>query len=430
VKKVLIITYYWPPAGGVPVQRWVKMARYLHEFGWEPVIYTVENGEQAVLDHTLAATLPANLEVIRRPIWEPYSAYRNLLGMRQDEKINAAFLQEKKKKSWLQELAVWIRGNFFIPDARRFWIKPSVSFLSDYLRKHPVDAIISTGPPHSMHMIALGVKQQTGIPWIADFRDPWTNIDYYTSLHLSRWADKKHHALEKMVISGADKVVTVSKSWAADFASMYHRQVDVVTNGFDTHDYPEQPIKLDTSFTLHHVGMINKARNPEVLWKAIARLCAQHTEFRQDVQIAFTGKVDHSVLDMIEQYGLSAHVKQYGHVDHPVAIAHMRAAGVLLLLVNDAQDIKGRVPAKLFEYMAAQRPIVAIGDPEGDAAAILIETGCGVMHGLQDEEGVYQTLETCYQQWKSGTLQQTRMAPEKYTRRALAGQYAQLLNAL
>lgn len=430
MKKVLIITYYWPPAGGVPVQRWVKMARFLHEFGWEPVVYTVENGEQAVLDHTLAATLPANLQVIRRPIWEPYSAYRNLLGMGKEEKINAAFLQEKKKKSILQELAVWVRGNFFIPDARKFWIKPSVDYLTKYLKQYPVDAIISTGPPHSMHLIAQGVKRNTGIPWIADFRDPWTKIDYYTALHLSKWADKKHHALEKSVLTSADKVVTVSKSWAHDFETMYHRKVEVVTNGFDTADYPNIPVQTNAQFTLHHVGMINKARNPEVLWKAIARLCATHPTFAQDLQIAFTGKVDHSVLDMVNKYALTTYVKQYGHVDHPVAIAHMRAASMLLLLVNDAQDIKGRIPAKVFEYMAAQRPIIAIGDPEGDAAEILAETGCGIMLGLQDETGVYQALESGYQQWKAGNLHQPNPVPEKYTRRSLAGQFAQLLHAL
>lgn len=412
------------------MQRWVKMARYLHEFGWKPVIYTVENGEQSVLDHTLADTLPVGLEVIRRPIWEPYGAYRNMLGMGKDEKINAAFLQEKKKKSWLQELAVWIRGNFFIPDARKFWIKPSISYLSDYLKMHPVDAIISTGPPHSMHLIALGVKKQSGIPWIADFRDPWTKIDYYTSLHLTKRADKKHHALEQMVLTQADKVVTVSKSWAKDFESMYQRKVDVVTNGFDTQDYPNQEIVPEPKFTLHHVGMINKARNPEVLWKAIAALCAVNDAFKQDLQIAFTGKVDHSVLEMIDTYALSSYVRQYGHVDHPVAIAHMRSASVLLLLVNDAQDIQGRIPAKVFEYMAAKRPILAIGDPEGDAAEIIAETGNGVMHGLQDDHAVRNTIEQLYRQWKSGNLQQNNPVPEKYTRRSLAQQYAQLLDTL
>ncbi len=430
MKKVLIITYYWPPAGGVPVQRWVKMVRYLREFGWEPVIYTAENGEQPVSDPTLEATLPAQLVVIRRPIWEPYTAYRNMLGMRKDEKINAAFLQEKKKKSILQELAVWIRGNFFIPDARKFWIKPSVKFLTEYLRSHPVDAIISSGPPHSMHLIAKGLKEKTGLPWVADFRDPWTRIDYYTSLHLSAWADKQHHRLEREVVTYADKVVTVSNSWAMDFNAMNNGNTVVITNGFDTADYPEISIPPSKQFTLHHIGMINKARNPEVLWQAIAKLSAQHPEFAKDLCIAFTGKIDHSVVDMLQKYQLQDKVQAFGHVDHPTAINHMRSASVLLLLVNDAQDIKGRIPAKLFEYMAARRPILAIGDPDGDAAHILTETECGVLLGLQDEEGVLRTLAQLYTEWKSGTMRSATHIPDKYTRRSLAQQYAQLLDTL
>ncbi|MBE9481851.1 MAG: glycosyl transferase family 1, partial [Bacteroidetes bacterium] len=175
MKKVLIITYYWPPSGGAGVQRWLKFVKYLREFGWEPIVYTPENPEAPDIDNSLEKDIPDNLTVIKRKIWEPYTAYKKFIGQEKEQKINAGFLSENKKPKLSENISVWIRGNFFIPDARKFWIKPSVKFLTNYLKNNPVDAMISSGPPHSMHMIALGLKQRLGIPWLADFRDPWTN---------------------------------------------------------------------------------------------------------------------------------------------------------------------------------------------------------------------------------------------------------------
>ncbi len=412
------------------MQRWVKMVRYLRRYGWDPIIYTAENGEHAVLDLTLEATLPPDLEVIRRPIWEPYGWYRKVLGLKKEEKVNAAFLQEKKKPGKLQELAVWVRGNFFIPDARKFWIRPSVRYLTDYLRSHPVDAIISTGPPHSMHLIAMGVKRNLGIPWIADFRDPWTRIDYYTELHLSKWADAQHHRLERSVVTTADKVVTVSPDWANEFNRINDGNTVVVTNGYDEEDFPDEPINAPGTFSIHHVGMINKARNPAVLWQALSELCAADPVFKNDLVISFTGKNDHSVDEMLQTYALTENSKHYGQVDHPIAIRHMRSAAVLLLLVNDAQDIRGRIPAKLFEYLAARRPVLAIGDTQGDAAHILQETQAGVMLGLQDKQAVKDTVMRYYADWKAQRLSVPPVDITRYSRKQLAAAYARLLDAL
>ena len=208
MKKVLIITYYWPPSGGPGVQRWLKFAKYLPEFGYEPIIYTPQNPEAPAIDESLLKDIPEGIEVLKQPIWEPYNWYRQFLGQK-DKKIGSGFVSEKKEPGILHKISVWVRGNFFIPDARRFWIKPSVKYLTKYLKENSVDAVISTGPPHSMHLIGLGLKKQLDINWIADFRDPWTNIDFYQELMLSSWADKKHHDLEKEVLTRADKVVTI-----------------------------------------------------------------------------------------------------------------------------------------------------------------------------------------------------------------------------
>lgn len=430
LKRVLIITYYWPPAGGVAVQRWVKMARYLRQFGWEPVIYTAENGEMPVIDESLAATLPAGLEVIKRPIWEPYSWYKRFLGLSKEEKINAAFLQEKKKTGLLQHLAIWVRGNLFIPDARRFWIKPSVRFLTDYVKSHPVDAIISTGPPHSMHLIAMGLKERTGIPWIADFRDPWTRIDYYHELHLTSFADKRHHQLEKQVATNADALVTVSMQWANDFNLLNNGNSTVITNGYDEDDFPAVHPDPEKGFVLHHVGMINKARNPEALWLAISNLCKTLPGFSDDLRIVFTGKNDYSVHEFLEKYGLTGYAENRGQVTHAEAINAMCSATILLLLINDAQDILGRIPAKLFEYIAAKRPILAIGDPKGDAATILEETGAGILIDLKDVDGLQSTIASWYADYKSGKLSVKSGGIEKYARKSVTEQYARLLDSL
>ncbi|MBK9488199.1 MAG: hypothetical protein IPO07_04910 [Haliscomenobacter sp.] len=197
MKKFLLITYYWPPAGGGGVMRWVKMTKYIRQYGWEPVVYTPENGETAAFDESLAKEVAPALQVVKTPIWEPYQLYKQFLGRKKEEKIYSGFINEGKKESLAQKVSVFIRGNFFIPDARMFWIKPSIKYLTKYLKEHPVDAIVSTGPPHSMHLIAEGVHKATGIPWVADFRDPWTNIDFYKDLRLTSWADARHKALEQ-----------------------------------------------------------------------------------------------------------------------------------------------------------------------------------------------------------------------------------------
>jgi hypothetical protein len=197
MKKVLVITYYWPPSGGAGVQRWLKFVKYLPSLGWEPIIYTVENGEYPVLDDSLVNDLPSNIKVLKTKIWEPYIFYKRFTGRKKNDKINSGFLNNKKKNKILESISVWIRGNLFIPDARKFWIKPSVNYLNNFIKDNPVDFIISSGPPHSTHLIALGIQKLNKIPWLADFRDPWTNIDFYKDLKLSKWADSKHKKIRK-----------------------------------------------------------------------------------------------------------------------------------------------------------------------------------------------------------------------------------------
>ena len=234
MKRLLIITYYWPPTGGSGVQRWVKFSKYLPEFGWQPVVYTPENPEQLARDESLLADIPACAEVVKTHISEPYEIYRRLTGGKQGQEVNPVNAQ---KKNWKQRLSLWVRGNCFIPDPRIGWVRPSVRFLKKYLTEHPVDAVVTTGPPQSVHLIGLGLKKALGLHWIADFRDPWTEMFYYKHLGLSAAADRRHRRLEQAVLDGADTVISVSPPVAADFQSKTKTPVVLITNGFDESDF-------------------------------------------------------------------------------------------------------------------------------------------------------------------------------------------------
>ena len=434
MKRVLIITYYWPPSGGSGVQRWLKMSKYLPEYGWQPVIYTTENAEYPSLDSSLEKDVNPEMEVIRRPIVEPYSFYKRFLGAKNEGSIKMGFIQEKEKKSgWKENFSLWIRGNLFIPDARCLWVKPSVRYLKSYLKDHPVDAIISTGPPHSMHLIAMRLKESLGIPWIADFRDPWTEIDYYNDLHLSRWADRKQHRLEREVLTKADKVVTVAPDGARRLGRLGSRNVRTIYNGFDRDDDANTMVTPSEKFTLTYLGVLSKVQNPEYLWEALGEIAKENPTFAQNLNIRMVGQIDNSVVRSIEAQGLSPFTSYSPYVPHSeVSAIHRSSTLLLLLLMPDSEPrAKGLVTGKLFEYMASGRPILCIGPEDGDAARILRETSAGQTVRFEDKEKIKATLQDLYQKFmENGLPSNESKEVEKYSRKAMAAEYRRLLNKI
>jgi len=428
MKKVLIITYYWIPSGGAGVQRWVKFAKYLRQYGWEPIIYTPENPEYPSIDYSFEKDIPADITVLKTPIWEPYNVYRNLTG-KKNQAINAGFISENKKQGWKDKLSIWIRGNFLIPDPRRFWIKPSVRFLSDYLKENPVDAVITTGPPHSMHLIGMGLKKNfPSLPWVADFRDPWTNIDFYKDLNLTWLADKIHHKLEREVIQNADTVLVVSRGMEEEFALMKPKKLRVITNGYDESDAQVGPLTLDGRFSISHIGTLNAARNPRIVWKVLSEICAENVAFKNDLQIQLVGKVDFSVLEDIQSYGLQEQLLKIDYLSHSEAIAKQNSSQVLMLLINQSGNAKGILTGKFFEYLAAKRPILAVGPTDGDAAVVLNETGAGVIVDFADEPETKTAILNYYNQYKKGTLSVQSESVERFSRRSLTGELVGLLD--
>lgn len=428
MKKVLIITYYWIPSGGAGVQRWVKFAKYLRDFGWEPIIYTPENPEFPSIDHSFEKDISSNIEIIKTPIWEPYNVYRKLTH-KKDEPINAGFISENKKQGWKEKLSIWIRGNFLIPDPRRFWIRPSVRYLTEYLQSNSVDAVITTGPPHSMHLIGLGLKKHFPLlPWIADFRDPWTNIDFYKDLNLTWIADKIHRRLEKKVVCTADAVVVISQGMKEEFALMNPKKLQVISNGYDESDIQQGETIMDERFSISHIGTLNGARNPQTVWKVLSEICNENPDFKVDLQIQLVGKVDFSVLEDIRNFGLEDQLLKIDYLSHKEAIAKQNASQVLLLLINQSGNAKGILTGKFYEYLAAKRPILAVGPTDGDAAKVLTETGAGVMVDFYDEKATKQAIFDFYNLFKTNTLNVQSKSVERFSRHNLTGDLALLLD--
>jgi glycosyltransferase involved in cell wall biosynthesis len=431
MKKVLIITYYWPPMGGGGVQRWLKMTKYFREFGWEPVIFTTENGEASVVDESMLAEIPKGIETLRVPIWEPFTLYKKLLGKSKEERIAPSLGQETQGNSTLQKLSIWVRGNLFIPDARMFWIKPSSTFLEKYLKENKIDAIISTGPPHSTHLIAYNITRKNNIPWLADFRDPWTNIDIYHKLMLTKWGDNRHKKLEQRVLRNANAVVTVSWSWAKDFEKLINRKIEVITNGFDPEDFEQkEPLILDQKFTITHAGSLNEDRNPTILWKVLSDLVKELDGFKADLEIKFIGQVDISASNEIKNYGLENYFTRINHIPHHLVIKELIKSQTLLLPLNDVPTIDGVVPGKLYEYIGAKRPIICIGKPTGDAAKIIKETKAGSVTDFKDYQSLKDNITEYYHSYKKQNLHISSEGFEKYSRKILAGTFAKKLNEL
>ncbi len=406
------------------------MSRYISQYGWQPVIYTPSNGEAPVYDESLLKELPGNIETIKTPIWEPYSLYKRFTGRKQKENIFSAFLSEKKEATLAQKISVFVRGNFFIPDARKFWIRPSVKFLKNYLAEHAVDAIISTGPPHSLHLIAEKINQITGIPWIADFRDPWTNIGHYKDLLLTPMADARHRKLEKRVLQNATKVVAVTWRSADEFKEISNRDdIIVIPNGYDEADFiKDDSIVPDDNFSIVHLGQMNKDRNLNVLWIALKDLMQESPEMRSHLKVKFIGPVDIEIRQAVQQFGLNDIVVFIDFVPHEQAIRYMQSAQVLLLIINNNPNAKTVVAGKLYEYLASGRPILAIGPHDSDPAKVIELTKGGAVHDHDDLGGLKARIMELFSLYKTGTLKGSAEGIEKFTRRALAGEFAKVMD--
>ena len=422
-KRVLIITYYWPPSGGSGVQRWLKFAKYLPEAGWEPVIFTPENPDFDLKDETLLKEISSNLEVIRFPIWEPYQLFAKV---KKQGKTHPGRILEQQKKGFLEKAAIWLRANLLVPDPRVFWVKPSVQFLNQLLLEGQFQAIITTGPPHSLHLIGQKLKQKHGIPWLADFRDPWSQWEFLDTLPMLSFIRRRHEALERKVLKQADVVVTISPTFQRDLQKLSGRKIDLITNGYDPADIPTgfhpRP-KLAKRLHLVYTGIIDAIRNPLPLMQALK---AEFEIGGEEVSWTFVGKVSEQVKQQVEADSwLQTHIHFAGYVPHHQVFEFYANTDALVLILTDTKNAKGNIPGKLFEYLATGLPVLALGDPQGDSATLLSQAGAGAVLGHGDLKGMQAKLRELY---ASAGTQQTLGSLEAFSRKTGSKQVAALLD--
>ncbi|MCE4066888.1 glycosyl transferase family 1 [Chryseobacterium gleum] len=433
-KKILIITYYWPPAGGPGVQRWLKFAKYLPEFGWKPIIYTPENPSYPLLDETLMKDVPENIEIVRTKIWEPYQLAEKL--NKSNKKFKAGQFDVGKNQSWKSKLSIWVRGNFFIPDARVFWVNPSVKFLEKYLKENNIGTVVTSGPPHSLHLIGLGLKNKMPeLKWIADFRDPWTEISYYKHLKLTKSSDKKHRQLESAVFKNADITLATSYTDAENFRKAGANAV-CITNGFDESDSGKKAegqnsekanLQIRQAFTLSYIGVLEQLRNPENLWKVLDELIREHAEFAADFKLKFVGRIDDKILQSIENSSLKNHILNLGYLAHGEAVEEMQHSDMLLITNFPNESSRGIIPGKIFEYLASGKQILSFGPDKADVAKILEETQAGKHFGYQDTEMVKKFILEKFNLWKNGDLLENTQHIDQFSRKNLTRQLTEIL---
>ncbi|RLJ68788.1 glycosyl transferase family 4 [Lacinutrix venerupis] len=422
-KKVLIITYYWPPAGGPGVQRWLKFVKYLPQYGIEPIVYCPSNPIYPQTDKSLLKEVSNGITILKQPINEPYKV-ANFFS-KDSKTISKGIIPEEKKQTLMQKAMLFIRGNFFIPDARKNWIKPSVRYLSTYIADFNIDTVITTGPPHSLHIIGLKLKKQLDINWIADFRDPWTTIGYHKQLKLTNVAANKHKKLEKEVLNTANTIIVTSEVTKKEFQDITSKQIEVITNGYDIEK--ESDIVLDTQFTLSHIGSFLSKRNPEILWQSLHELIEEHQDFAKYFRLNLVGLVGEEIIKTIERYGLTNYVNNIGYVSHIESVKYQKKSQSLLLIEIDSQDTKAIIPGKLFEYLVSNRPIIAIGPTGSDVESIIKETKTGDYFYYSDLETLKSKILSHFNAFKTKNLEVSPIGVEKYSRENLTKKLSEVI---
>lgn len=420
--KALIVTYYWPPSGGSGVQRWLKFTKYLRDFNIEPVIYTVKNPNYPQQDQSLLRDIPDNLEVIRQPIFEP-----NNFLQKSSKKNSKEIAFQNPSPSFFGKILQYIRINYFIPDARKFWIKPSIKFLNKYLKNHQIDVVITTGPPHSLHLIGLGLKRKLNIKWIADFRDPWTDIYYNSSFKMSESTMAKHRKLETAVLNESDHVITTNGQLNTLFSERTSTKVSLITNGYDDEATELKNLKRNKGFSLDYIGYLPQESNPLVLWEAIKQIVEEREDIAKVMRINLTGDINKIVRKSICDFGLDRITTFSGYVSHDKAIEMQHRANILLILIAKSKESKQITPGKIFECLQAKRPILAVGPTDGGASDILEHTNAGKIFDFEDVRGIKKHILALFEQYKQGELVVNSKNTDLYHRRELTKRLSEII---
>jgi glycosyltransferase involved in cell wall biosynthesis len=432
-KTVLIVTYYFPPSGGAGVQRALKFAKYLPSFGWDPIVLTVrEDADFPARDESLLAEVPPGVEVVRTGLFEPYALYRKWTGRAGNAAIDIETNTGSKRPGGRERLAEFVRSTFFIPDARRFWKGPALAAAERTLKRRRVDALFSTAPPYTCHLIAEALHRRHRIPWVADFRDSW--VGWLSAP--DRWwlPDRVDRALERGVLRNADRLLAVSEGVRSDLRS---RNPDVpqdkwriLTNGFDGADF--EGLDADPPagrFILTHAGSLYGKRDPSALLAAARGLAVRRPDLADRLLIRFIGRVDPSTLESFRTLGKS--FEHVPYVPHGASLRALLESSALLLVIDTAAAAGTIVTGKVYEYLGARRPILALA-PLGDAAALILGLGAGAVVAPDDAACVEKILEEWMTAWSAGGPLPRAAAGTvgRFERKSLTGELAGVLNGL
>ncbi len=421
MKKVLIISYYWPPSGGAGVQRWLKFVKYLPEFNIQPFVLTVDPkcASFPVLDKSLENEVPERVQVFKTKSREPFSFYKKFTG---ESEIPYAGFVNQGDPGFLNKIARAIRGNLFIPDARVGWNKFAFKKALEIIRKYEIDTVITTSPPHSTQLIGLKLKNKTGINWIADFRDPWTDIYYYKQMYHTPWAKKLDKKYEKTVLKTTDSAIVVSKSikklFENKFPNIKKNKIYVIPNGYDETDFTSELKSSEEKFIITHIGSLSNSQVIDSFLSAFKQLCENNPSI--SFLLRFVGNISSLHQSKIKELGLTGITNYQSHVSHLDAIKFMMRSYILLISLGKKED-KIAIPGKLFEYLAAQRAILGIGPPDGDASDIIKECNAGRIFDYTDQTGILNFMNSKLIMWKENLSQVAKNNAnfQKYTRRNL-----------
>jgi glycosyltransferase involved in cell wall biosynthesis len=383
MNRVLIITYYWPPSGGAGVQRWLKFSKYLPKYGWEPVILTVdpEFASYPALDHSLEKEIPAGIKVHRTRATDWFRIYGK-------SKVPSAGFAKNSDDTIRGRISRFVRGNFFIPDPRRGWNRYAFKKACEIIEKENIRHIITTSPPHSTQLIGLKLKKRfPGIRWIADLRDPWTDIYYYNKFYPSFLSRKLDLIYERSVLVKSDKIITVGKTLKNSFLKsnkINENKITVITNGFDESDYAEVASVHPGKLIITYVGTISESYPIAGLIGALKDLYEKKVDFK----FRITGDISQNIRNCISSDIPESYTEFTPYLDHNLAVGAIMNSSVVVLIIPDHKSNKGILTGKLFEYLASGVPVLCLGPADGDAAEIIAAAQAGSTLGYNDINGI------------------------------------------
>jgi glycosyltransferase involved in cell wall biosynthesis len=427
MKKVLIITYYWPPSGGAGVQRWVKFVKYLSAMNMEPLVLTVhpDSATYPQKDPSLASDIPDTVKVYYAKSFELYSLYKKFSS---NKEVPYGGFANTKKLDFKEKIIRFLRGNFIIPDPRRGWNKFALAKAKELIHTHLIDNVITTSPPHSTQLIGLKLKEQLGIRWIADLRDPWTDIYYFKQMYPTFIATQIHKSLEKKVLQNADRIITVSEALKKLFAEKTDNirdKIKVIPNGFDTADFKGMNANVHPDlFYLTYAGTLSKEYNVSGFIKALKEL---PEDIRPGIKVRFIGQMPSEIWERFEAGGVDSMVELKGYVPHASAIENMMSSDLLLLIIPDVKNNEGILTGKLFEYLGSGKKILFIGPKQGDAAKVIRKTKSGTICSYDEHQQIAEEITRLYRLKKSGAQVSASHDVSMYSRENLTKELLKLL---